>query len=43
MFKLTEPLWTGPGLRSETGVRDIISTLKKKRKKKALADVSETE
>ena len=28
--QLTEPLWTGPGLKSGISVRELISTLKKK-------------
>ena len=32
--QLAEPLWTDPGLKSEIGVQDLISTLKKRREKK---------
>ena len=31
--QLAEPLWTDPGIKSEIGVRELISTLKKKKKK----------
>ena len=30
-FQLVEPLWTDPGLKSGIGVRELISTLKKKK------------
>ena len=36
-FQLAEPLWTDPGLKSGISVCELISTLKKKRKKKAQA------
>ena len=32
-FQLAEPLWTDPGLQSGISVHDLISTLKKKKKK----------
>ena len=32
--QLAEPLWTGPGLKSEISVRELISTLKKKKKER---------
>ena len=31
---LTEPLWTDPGLKNRISVRELISTLKRKRKRK---------
>ena len=33
--QLAKPLWTQPGLKSGISLRELISTLKKKRKKKA--------
>ena len=30
---LAEPLWTDPGIKSGNGVRELISTSKKKKKK----------
>ena len=32
--QLAEPLWSGPGLKSETGVRELISIFLKKEEKK---------
>ena len=35
--QLAEPLWTDPGLKSRISLRELISTLKRKEKKKAQA------
>ena len=32
--QLAEPLWTDPSMKSEISVRELISTLKKKKKRK---------
>ena len=39
-FQLVEPLWTDPGLKSGIGVRELISTLKKKKKAQAGNELS---
>ena len=39
LSQLTEPLWTVPDVKNEISVRDLISTLKKKKKKKTEAQV----
>ena len=36
--QLAEPLWNDPGLKSGISVRELISTLKKKKKKNAVGD-----
>ena len=33
LSQLAEPLWTDPGLKSDISVRELMSTLKQKRKK----------
>ena len=39
-FQLGEPLWTDPGLKSGTSVRELISTLKKKKSAQAGNELS---
>ena len=36
--QLTEPLWTGPGLKSGISLHELISTKKKKRKKEQVGN-----